>query len=152
LDGFLSAALNDDISNVTSCLNDTDALIVDINQFVVDIKHGFNLKDLVTDLYKLLIDARLETSECTEFASQVNTAFTLWETQLENPGTVAQIIYTVIAKHQEARLKGDATAFVAKWNAGNYTGSGLELGDIPYVLFDMNKNGATSVQSLLKQL
>jgi hypothetical protein len=150
LDGFLSAALQSEITEVGACLKDADTLIDDITQFVVDIEAGFDLLPLIGDLGKLLTDIPNSIRECTDFATEVDEVIVVWEAELKNPVTIAKIVYIALSLYED-RIKGDATTFVSDWKADIFEQSGSDLGDIPHVLFDLCPAGKVgAIESLIK--
>jgi hypothetical protein len=150
LDGFLSAALQSEITEVGTCLKDADALIDDLTQFVVDIEAGFDLLPLIGDLGKLLTDIPHSIEDCTDFATEVDEVIVVWEAELKNPVTIAKIVYIALSQYED-RIKGDANSFVADWKADIFEKSGSDLGDIPHVLFDLCPAGSFGIiESFIK--
>lgn len=149
LDGFLTSALQSEITEVGSCLKDADTIIDDLTQFVEDISHGFDLLPLISDLGRLFSDIPHSIEDCSDFAQDVDDVLQVWIHELENPVVVAKIVYIALAKYED-RLKTDATSFVADFAGDNFEVSGQELGDIPHVLFDLCPAESFSVKEALK--
>jgi hypothetical protein len=149
LDGFLTSALQSEITEVESCLKDADKLIDDLTKFVEDISGGFDLLPIIADLGTLFTDIPHSIEDCSDFAQDVDDVLQVWEHELQNPIVVAKIVYIALAKYED-RLKTDATSFVDDFKAGNYEVSGQELGDIPHVLFDLCPEDSFAIKDVLK--
>mmetsp|Transcript_9514 Transcript_9514/g.10756 ORF Transcript_9514/g.10756 Transcript_9514/m.10756 type:complete len:334 (+) Transcript_9514:42-1043(+) len=152
LDGFLTAALQSEVTEVEACLTDADALLEDIQKFVTDIEAGFDLLPLIGDLGELFTQIPKSIKDCDEFKDDVEDVLKIWEAELKNPVVIAKILYIALADYED-RLKTDATDFVSEWKGEHFELSGTKLGDIPHVLFDLcpaKALGMSSVEVLVK--
>ena len=147
LDGFLSSALQSEITQVEDCLSDADALLDDIQKLITDVEAGFDLLPLISDLGALFTQIPESIKDCDDFKDDVDDVLKIWESEIKNPIVIAKIVYVALAQYQD-RLKGDATGFVDEWKADHYEESGSKLGDIPHVLFDLCPNQANSISSI----
>jgi len=136
IDGFLRGALDKEIGRVDECLKDGDKLIVDIENLINDVSHGFDLIQLIGDIGKLLTDVPHSVRDCDEVKDTVEEVSKMWLNEIKNPITIAKIVYMALSQYKD-RLVSDADTFVYDWSIEEFELSGQKLGDIPHVLFDM---------------
>ncbi|CAI2373988.1 unnamed protein product [Moneuplotes crassus] len=136
VNGFLRGALVEEIARVDDCLNDGDAIVASIGRIIMDVEKGFDLVPLIADLGDLFTNIPKSLKECKDLPPTVAETFTGWSKKLINPIEMGKIVAIALNKYK-GQLEGDATGFVDDWKNGKFEESGLKLGDIPHVLFDL---------------
>jgi hypothetical protein len=147
LNGFLTAALQKDVTDIDRCLDNADKVADDIDQLFKDAK-DFDILLIVRDLGALFQDVPKSIVGCVSIKDEVDQVLETWKSEIKNPVILAKIVYVALDKY-ENRLHKDHVRFHKNLKNGNFRRAGKNLGDMPHVLFDLCPQMST-VETLLK--
>ena len=136
VNGLLRGALDKDIGKVDKCLTNGDVLIADIDRIIHYLQSGFDIYGAIRYIGKLVVDLPVSLQNCGEIKEVVSSTLSLWISYFKSPVTLAKILYVALDKYP-SRITKDADSFVADWKSGKYESSGLNLGDLLNVLFNL---------------